>query len=117
MTRLPSMLGADAARAATDSASRCDGNSPQGTAGASDDFQWRGNDDRAGRRKLVEIAQTGQTKLAASMHEVVIRKRRVKSGGPPPLGSHPLPPPPPHHPPPPQEHCTFPSPAPRVRAS
>src|SRR5258708_20055717 len=96
MTRLPSMLGADAARAATDSASRCDGNSPQGTAGASDDFQWCGNDDRAGRRKLIEIAQTGQTKLAAAVHEVVIRKRRVKRCRLPPLPSYP-----PHpHPPP-----------------
>src|SRR5258708_3653656 len=88
MTRLPSMLGADAARAATDSASRCDGNSPQGTAGASDDFQRRCNDDRSGRRKLIEIAQTGQTKLAAAVHEVVIRKRRVKRGGLPGIGSN-----------------------------
>ena len=61
--------------------SGCNGDDSQRTAGATNDFQWRGNDDGPGRGKLIKVGQTGQPKLAASMHEVVVRKGRIKSGG------------------------------------
>jgi hypothetical protein len=44
-------------------------------------FQWCGDDDGAGWRKLIEITETSQSKLAAPVHEVMIRERRVESGG------------------------------------
>lgn len=58
-----------------------DCNDPQGTAGAADNFQRRGNDDGSGRWKLIKVAQTGQPKLTAAVHEVVIWKRGIESGG------------------------------------
>jgi hypothetical protein len=61
--------------------SRCYGNDSQWTTGAADDFQRRGNDNRAGWRKLIKIAQAGQPKLAASVHQVVVRERRVEGSG------------------------------------
>jgi|SRR5580700_11485929 hypothetical protein len=39
--------------------SGCDGNDPQGTAGAADDFQWCGDDNGASWRKLIKVGQTG----------------------------------------------------------
>ena len=57
-----------------------DSNDPQGTSRSSDNLEWRRDDDGAGRRKLVEIAQTGQPKLAATVHEVMIREGRIESG-------------------------------------
>src|ERR1700691_2919882 len=62
-------------------ASWCDGNDPQRTAGAAYDFQWRRNDDGADRRKLIQVVQTGQPKLAAPVHEVVVREGWVEGGG------------------------------------
>jgi hypothetical protein len=46
----------------------CDGNDSQRTAGAADDFQWRGDDDSAGGRKLIKVGQTGQPKPSAAVH-------------------------------------------------
>jgi hypothetical protein len=46
----------------------CDGNDSQRTAGAADDFQWRGDHDGACGRKLIKVGQTGQPKLAAAVH-------------------------------------------------
>ena len=63
------------------SVSGCDGNDTQRTAGAADDFQWRGNDDGTGRRKLIKVAESGKAILAAAVHEVVVREGRVKGGG------------------------------------
>jgi hypothetical protein len=39
--------------------SGCDGNDPQGTAGAADDFQWCGDDNGASWRELIKVGQTG----------------------------------------------------------
>ncbi|MGA7926023.1 MAG: hypothetical protein WCA20_08505, partial [Candidatus Sulfotelmatobacter sp.] len=46
--------GLAAAQAELDRASWRDGNDPQRTAGAAYDFQWRRNNDGAGRRKLIK---------------------------------------------------------------
>src|SRR5580692_818447 len=62
-------------------ASWCDGDHSQRTAGAADDFQWRGDHDGAGGRKLIKVRQAGQPKLAAAVHQIVVREGWVKSGG------------------------------------
>ena len=54
------------------------------TAAAADQLQRRGDDDRAGRRQPIEIAQAGQAELAVAVHDVVIRKRRIESCRPGP---------------------------------
>ena len=62
-------------------ASGCDGNDTQWTAGAAGDFQWRCDDNGSSRWELIEVAQTGQAKLAAAVHKVMVRKGWIKGGG------------------------------------
>src|SRR6202034_2860453 len=62
-------------------ASGCDGNYSQRTAGAADDFQWRGDDNGAGWRKLIQVGQTGQPKFAAAVHQIVVWEGGIKGGG------------------------------------
>src|SRR5271169_3770099 len=62
-------------------ASRRDRNDPQRTTGACNNFQWRCDDDGAGRRKLIEVGEACQPKLATAMHDVVVREWRVECRG------------------------------------
>src|SRR5207237_1258843 len=41
-------------------------------------FQRRGDDDRSGRRKLIEITQACEAELPCAVHDRVVRKRRVE---------------------------------------
>src|SRR2546422_3544618 len=50
-------------------------NDPQRTAGTAHDLQRRRDHDSSRRRKLVQITKTGQAKLTAAVHKVVVRKR------------------------------------------
>src|SRR5438445_7782464 len=61
---------------------RCDGTHRHRAARAVDNLQWRGDDYGAGRWELIQVAQAGQAKLAAAVHDVVVRERRVKGSGP-----------------------------------
>src|SRR2546427_4997911 len=70
---------------------RCDGNPPHRAARAVDNLQWRGDDYGAGRWELIQVAQAGQAKLAAAVHDVVVRERRVKGSGPAGVRPQPLP--------------------------
>src|SRR2546427_10522011 len=67
---------------------RCDGNPPHRAARAVDNLQWRGDDYGAGRWELIQVAQAGQAKLAAAVHDVVVRERRGKGSGPAGLRPH-----------------------------
>src|SRR4051794_10566893 len=51
---------------------------PGRAAGAVHDPQRAGDDDRAGRRQPVEVAQLGQPVLAGAVHERVAREHRVE---------------------------------------
>src|SRR5437764_1057028 len=52
----------------------------QGAAGAVDDLEWGGDDDRAGGGKLIQIAEAGQAEFAAAVHDEVIREGRIEGG-------------------------------------
>src|SRR5688572_14182686 len=45
------------------------------------ELQWRGDHDRASRWQSIQIAQAGESELAAAVHDVVIRKRRIERAG------------------------------------
>src|SRR3712207_91312 len=57
---------------------RSDREHAQRATAAFDDLERRGDHDRAGGRKLVEIAEAGKAKLAGAMHQRMVRKRRVE---------------------------------------
>src|SRR5687767_14955210 len=56
---------------------RRDRNYAKRAAAAADDFERRGNHDGAGGWQLIEIRQAGQTELARTMHDRVVRERRI----------------------------------------
>ena len=62
-------------------------NDPQRATGSADNFQRRRNDNSSGRRKLVKIAQAGQTKLPTAVHQVVVGERWIEGGGLAGIGS------------------------------
>ena len=51
---------------------RGDGEDAEGTAGAVDDFEGRGDDDGAGGRQLIEIAEAGEAEFSAAVHYEMI---------------------------------------------
>src|SRR6516164_11417321 len=57
-----------------------DRNYSQRATGTTNNFQRCSNDNRAGRRKLVKIAQARQTKLSTAMHKVMVGERWIESG-------------------------------------
>jgi hypothetical protein len=62
-------------------------NHPQRAAGSAYNFQRRRNDNGAGRRKLVEIAQPRQTKPSTTVHQVLVGEWWIESGGLAGIGS------------------------------
>src|SRR5262249_19998668 len=56
--------------------SNCDDS--QRTAGTAHYLQRGCDDDGSCRRKLIQVAKAGQAKLAAAVHEVMVRKRRLE---------------------------------------
>src|SRR6185436_8615535 len=60
---------------------RRDGDDAQRAAAAVDDLERRRDDYRAGRRQLIEVAETREAELAGAVHDGVIGKRRRERGG------------------------------------
>jgi hypothetical protein len=60
------------------------------TAGALDDLQRGGDQERAFGRQLIEIDQAGQAKLSAPMHDGVAREGGSKFEGLSGIRSHPF---------------------------
>src|SRR5262249_46539795 len=58
------------------------------TSGTVHDLERRGNDHGAGGAKLVEIAKAGESELAAAVHHIMIRKRRIEAGRLAGIGAH-----------------------------
>src|SRR5689334_13406516 len=63
------------------SASWSDCKHAQRATAAIDDLERRGDHNRAGGRKLVEIAQAGEAELAGTVHQRMVGKRRVEGAG------------------------------------
>src|SRR5579864_8835947 len=53
----------------------------QRAAAAADELERGGDDDRAGRRQLVEVAQARQAEAAGAVHQGMTRERRVEGEG------------------------------------
>src|SRR5260370_20524890 len=51
----------------------------QRAAGAVDDLQWRSNDNRPGRRQLVEIGQARQPETVGAVHDGVAGKHGIET--------------------------------------
>jgi len=58
---------------------RRNGDRANRTARPVDDLERRGDDDRARRRKLIQVAQGRQTEPAVAVHEVVVRERGIEA--------------------------------------
>src|SRR5215831_11654113 len=68
--------------------SRGKGDGPQGATRPVHDLQGRRDHHGADRGKLVKVAESGQSKLAAAVHDVVIWKRRIEGCGASRVGPH-----------------------------
>ena len=56
-----------------------DRQNPERTSAAVDNLQWRSDYYGAHRGELIQITKTGQPKLACTVHDMMIRKRRIES--------------------------------------